>query len=62
MQWEEEVILLEEEMRRCVASLDARARIWDGRGACDGPRAAAWDEIQQEGVRAYAASQANIYQ
>ncbi|KAJ3751874.1 hypothetical protein EV360DRAFT_75833 [Lentinula raphanica] len=59
--WEEEVILVEEEMRRCTASLKARARIWDNRTKFEGPRAEGIDDVQRKGITAYAASQADIY-
>ncbi|KAJ3725420.1 hypothetical protein C8R42DRAFT_718938 [Lentinula raphanica] len=59
--WQEEVILIEEEMRRCLVSLEARAQVWDNRMAFAGPQAEETDEIQKEGIRAYAASQADVY-
>ncbi|KAJ3964320.1 hypothetical protein EV361DRAFT_70089 [Lentinula raphanica] len=59
--WEEEVVLVEEEMRRCTTSLEARARVWDERMNFEGPRADGMDLIQREGIRAYAASQADVY-
>ncbi|THU91454.1 hypothetical protein K435DRAFT_820836 [Dendrothele bispora CBS 962.96] len=43
--WEEEVILVKEEMRRCLVTLEYNAVQWDGR----------------QGVRAYAYSQAAVY-
>ncbi|KAJ3831051.1 hypothetical protein F5878DRAFT_493838, partial [Lentinula raphanica] len=59
--WEEEVVLIEEEMRRCIVSLEARAQVWDERKNFKGPRAERMDNIQLEGITAYAASQADVY-
>ncbi|KAJ3716228.1 hypothetical protein C8R42DRAFT_589224, partial [Lentinula raphanica] len=59
--WEEEVILLKEEMRRCVVSLEARAKVWEGRNTYEGPLADGKDDAHKEGVAAYAARQANVY-
>ncbi|KAJ3817611.1 hypothetical protein F5880DRAFT_1492633, partial [Lentinula raphanica] len=59
--WEEEVVLIEEEMHRCLVLLEVRAQVWDNRTDFTGPRAEGTDSIQREGVAAYAASQAHVY-
>ncbi|KAK7457778.1 hypothetical protein VKT23_010117 [Stygiomarasmius scandens] len=37
--WEEEVILVKEEMRRCLVTLEHNAQVWDGRREFQGPLA-----------------------
>ncbi|TRM60680.1 hypothetical protein BD626DRAFT_549440 [Schizophyllum amplum] len=54
--WQEQILLLREEMRRTLVSLDYRAQVWKTRGTSekrDGPLG--------EGSRAYAARQYRVY-
>ncbi|THU90019.1 hypothetical protein K435DRAFT_802306 [Dendrothele bispora CBS 962.96] len=53
--WTEEVLLVREEMRRSLVSLEAKARWWEKR-----TEAPANDDIHAEGVAAYAHSQAAV--
>ncbi|KAK7461260.1 hypothetical protein VKT23_008435 [Stygiomarasmius scandens] len=80
--WEEEVVLLKEEMRRCLVTLEYNARLWEDRREYQGALAdgkTSWkeewrisneyggplergsDQFHQEGVRAYAERQADLY-
>ncbi|KAJ3753954.1 hypothetical protein EV360DRAFT_16918, partial [Lentinula raphanica] len=60
--WHEELELLAEEKRRVLVSLEHEALQWEGRQVYAGPLAAKSDEIHLEGARAYALSQAHLYQ
>ncbi|THU81090.1 hypothetical protein K435DRAFT_694254 [Dendrothele bispora CBS 962.96] len=53
--WREEVLLLQEEMRRCVVTLKWQAQQWEGRADIDTYEGERW-----EGSAAYAYEQANV--
>ncbi|KAJ3817509.1 hypothetical protein F5880DRAFT_1626284 [Lentinula raphanica] len=59
--WMEEVALLMEEKRRVLVSLEYNATEWEGRAKYDGPLSEGKDAAHNEGVRAYALSQAAIF-
>ncbi|KAJ7707270.1 hypothetical protein B0H14DRAFT_2646846 [Mycena olivaceomarginata] len=59
--WQEEVLLLQEEMRRCLRTLEWQAAVWDGRAAAthySGKRA--FSPTHMEGAMALAARQAAL--
>ncbi|KAE9391055.1 hypothetical protein BT96DRAFT_770809, partial [Gymnopus androsaceus JB14] len=58
--WSEEVVLLEEEMRHCLVTLDVKAKEWEQWAYYDGPLLVGADEEHREGVAAFAASQAAV--
>ncbi|KAF7334322.1 CxC2 domain-containing protein [Mycena sanguinolenta] len=59
--WREEVLLLQEEMVRCLRTLEWQAKIWDGRAAAEHYNGkVAYAPAHLEGARAYAARQAAV--
>lgn len=66
--WVEEVRLLDEEMRRLLASTENAEDVWEARRLTDGPlldlgeKMARWasDNAWADGLRAYASKQAHI--
>ncbi|KAF7337265.1 hypothetical protein MSAN_02279000 [Mycena sanguinolenta] len=59
--WREEVLLLQEEMVRCLRTLEWQAKIWDGRAATEHYNSkVAYAPAHLEGARAYAARQAAV--
>ncbi|THU76830.1 hypothetical protein K435DRAFT_562696, partial [Dendrothele bispora CBS 962.96] len=50
--WREEILLLQEEMRRCLATLRWQIALWEGRANVD-----TFDGERLEGARAYAYEQ-----
>ncbi|KAF7324231.1 CxC2 domain-containing protein [Mycena sanguinolenta] len=59
--WREEVLLLQEEMVRCLRTLEWQAKVWDGRAAPEHYNGnIAYGPEHLEGARAYAARQAAV--
>ena len=54
--WEEEVLLLREEMRRVLVYLDHKAERWRDQGLCR----EGCEPVLESGLRAYAAKQATV--
>ncbi|THU76601.1 hypothetical protein K435DRAFT_704505, partial [Dendrothele bispora CBS 962.96] len=47
--WREEILLLQEEMRRCLVTLNWQANLWESRADVD-----TFEGEQLEGAKAYA--------
>ncbi|KAJ7363735.1 hypothetical protein DFH08DRAFT_798215 [Mycena albidolilacea] len=59
--WQEEVLLLQEEMNRCLRTLVWQARVWDGRAtAAHYTGKLVYSSVHMEGAMAFAARQATM--
>ncbi|THU82587.1 hypothetical protein K435DRAFT_631478, partial [Dendrothele bispora CBS 962.96] len=54
-QWKEEILLLQEEMRRCLVTLEWQAKSWEQRADID-----TFEGERLEGAKAYAFEQAAV--